>query len=275
MKFLIVQENGRHDKNRAFRECFSIQRALTSLGNECCVWGKGHNNFNEVPRFSDYDVIFDVENYDSDWLPDLREIKSKKLFWAIDTHCHSYGFYANKIQRHGYDIVFQSTRKFAKTDDEWLPNCYDSHLVRNMHLDKTHSIGFCGNIVNRGRYLNALDKFGLKRDIFVIGEDMVKAVNSYKMHFNFNICGDINYRNFETIGCGTMLLTNFDSQYEKLGFIDNVNCVLYTSMNDLVEKVEYIIGNDEEINRIARNGYELAKDHTYIVRMQQLLKRII
>lgn len=274
MRFLVIQENGRHDKNREFRECFSIQRSLLALGNECDVWGKGHKNFCDSPNLSDYDVIFDVENYDFGWIPSLSCVKAKKIFWAIDTHCRPSGFYERKIKEHKYDIVFQATRQFAKSSVEWLPNCYDSSLINNMNITRNYDVGFCGNIVNRGRYLDCLDKFGLKRDIFVIGEDMVRAVNSYKIHFNFNINGDINYRNFETVGCGTLLLTNYDSQYEALGFIDGDNCIMYKTINEMVEKVGALVGNDAEINRIAANGYKLSKKHSYFVRMEQMLKRI-
>ena len=37
---------------------------------------------------------------------------------------------------------------------------------------------------------------------------MVKAINSYKIHFNRNHSKDINYRTFETLGCQTVLVTN-------------------------------------------------------------------
>jgi hypothetical protein len=55
MKILIIQENGRHDENREFRECFNLQRSLISIGHDCVVWGLGHENFktpvNDLLRF--------------------------------------------------------------------------------------------------------------------------------------------------------------------------------------------------------------------------------
>ena len=53
MKILLIQENGRHDKNRNFRESLSLKRGFEKLGIESHVWGLGHENFNKI-----YSYIF-------------------------------------------------------------------------------------------------------------------------------------------------------------------------------------------------------------------------
>ena len=98
---------------------------------------------------------------------------------------------------------------------------------------------------------------------------MVEAINKYKCHFNLNISNDINFRSFETIGCGTLLLTNYNPQYEELGFIDGENCFMYSDPNSLIEKINYIKNNDT--NEIAKNGYELSTKNTYLERVKMLL----
>ena len=57
MKVLIIQENGRHEENRNFRECFCLQRSFIKLGNTADVWGLGHENYNTTPDYEDYDLI--------------------------------------------------------------------------------------------------------------------------------------------------------------------------------------------------------------------------
>ena len=44
MNVLLIQENGRHEENRGFRECFCLQRAFKFNRNSCDVWGLGHTN---------------------------------------------------------------------------------------------------------------------------------------------------------------------------------------------------------------------------------------
>ena len=62
MKILLIQENGRHEENRQFRECFSLQKSFNKLGHEATVWGLGHDNFNETPLWEEYDWIINLEN---------------------------------------------------------------------------------------------------------------------------------------------------------------------------------------------------------------------
>ena len=57
MKFLIIQENGRHEVSKHLRECNSMQRALQFHNQECDVWGLGHDNFAIIPDYHAYDVI--------------------------------------------------------------------------------------------------------------------------------------------------------------------------------------------------------------------------
>ena len=213
-RILIIQENGRHEKNRNFRECFCMSRSLVNMGHEVLVWGLGHDNYDKKPDFNSYDIILNLENYDSTgWVPNLSEFKNpKKYLWSIDTHC-------------------TGTKALLDTF-----NCYDDRLIYPA-APKSTFIGFCGSLLNRAQILDYLEaNYDLKKDIFVLGSDMVEVVSSYYVHFNLNLSNDINYRSFETLGCGTLLLTNCNPQYEALGFVDGYNCLMYKDEKDLFDK---------------------------------------
>jgi spore maturation protein CgeB len=103
---------------------------------------------------------------------------------------------------------------------------------------------------------------------------MVNAINSYKIHLNCNIADDINYRTFETTGCGTFLLTNYTPGLEKL-FDIGKEIVVYNNLEDLDNKVKYYLDNNEEREYIALAGYNRVKrDHTYFKRSEKLIKII-
>ena len=273
MKFLVIQENGRHAKNMHFRECFSLQRALRKHEQECDVWGLRHPNYNNEIDFNSYDVIINLENYDQKgWVPDLGKVKAYKMLWAIDTHVRGQSIYRQEFQRGKYNLILQATRHFVDNNSEWFPNCFDDTLIGPREVSERADVGFCGNVVNRQHWLDLLNKnFKFVSDIFVIGEDMVEAINSYKVHFNKNIAGDINYRSFETIGCKVPLVTNYDKQYEDLGFEDNKNCIMYKDKRDLVDKIRNILTKDKARIDLAQEGYELSKRHTYFQRAEELL----
>jgi spore maturation protein CgeB len=108
----------------------------------------------------------------------------------------------------------------------------------------------------------------------VLGDAMVRTVSSYWIHFNKNYANDINYRSFETLGCATVLMTNFNKQYLDLGFIHRENCLMYKNEQHLLDLFgEY--GNDYvQLRKIAASGYELSKRHTYLERAK-LIENIV
>jgi glycosyltransferase involved in cell wall biosynthesis len=281
MKIVIIQEAGRHEGNKNFRESLCLHRALSRIEEvESKVWGLNYPDFNmsfsEIEQWAD--VIFVIENYTSDWLPINEILNSKKLkiFWSIDSHC--------VLEQHkqlcrllNIDILLNSTESYLPNFDGlvkksyWFPNSYPDELIFPKDIEKTIDIGFCGNVLNRGHVINSLDKYDIKKDIFVIGDDMVDVINSYKIHLNCNISNDINYRTFETTGCGTFLLTNYTPGLEKL-FDIGKEIVVYNDLNDLDSKVKYYLENEEEREKITKAGYERSKkDHTYFERAKILI----
>lgn len=281
MKILIIQEKGRHEKNWMFRESLNIQRSLTKLGYESTVWGLGYDNFTtpfwELEKC--HDVILLIENYpQTDWLPDLSKSNKLKVFWSIDSHVVLYG-HIDMCNKHKIDIVLNSVygheEFFTNQKTFYFPNAYPDDLIYPLNIEKVHDVGFCGNINNRGEWLNSInDNFKLKVDEFVIGNDMVESINKYKIHFNRNISDDLNYRTFETLGCQTFLLTNNTPGLDQL-FEIGKHLITYDNNGDLFEKINYYLNNEKERNEISENGYDhVIKYHTFFERMKYLVSLI-
>ena len=282
MKILIIQENGRHLENREFRECFNLQRALLRKNIDTIVWGLGHDNFNTPFQqiIKDIDVIILLENYESNgWLPDLSNINKLKIFWSIDSHMvlmnHITTVVKNKI-----DIVLnaiESHQNYFKTSKTfYFPNAYPSDLISPIDgVDKNIFLGFCGSLLNRSEILDKLEnKFGLKKDIWKLGNEMVNTINGYKIHFNKTLSNDINYRIFETMGCNTLMLTNSTENINTF-FNDMENIVIYNNEIELFEKLNILYSDNDLIKKISNSGHELVKNnHTYDNRVDVLLKII-
>ena len=247
MNVLIIQENGRHDGNRNFRECFCAQRAFIHHGHAATVWGLGHSNYEERPDYQSYDLIINLENYDeTGWVPNLSEVQAKKFLWSIDAHVKGIECYLKTAQEGNYDLILQATPEFVGQGSTWFPNCYDDELIKPIGCEKTHDIGFCGNIVNRGQLINLLkQELNLKLDEFVIGDKMVEAINSYKIHWNANA---------------------------SLGMVDGKNCLTYNNVEEMLEKARFALGNEAFIASISNNGLVLAQEHTYKKRIGSLIQ---
>jgi hypothetical protein len=282
---LMVQERGRHEANWQFRESENFRRAFAKLGVKCEVWGLGQPTFStpfeEIAK--DYDVVFVVENYDQQqWLPDFSKVNKLKVFWSIDSHCALYQHvFFSKISN--FDIHLNSTQGYLKHFTShsgkclWFPNAYPDDLIDHRpQVQKVHDLGFCGSMISgRVKWLDAISQYvPVHRDVFVIGDRMVDALNSYKIGLNKTLADDINYRMFETLGAKTLLLSNVVSGMHQL-FTPDKHMIAYKSLDELVEKARYYLAQPKKALEIAEAGYShIRSHHTYYERAKRLLEII-
>jgi hypothetical protein len=284
MKILIIQEQGRHEANREFREALCLKRGIERAGHEAVVWGLNYDNFStpfeEISK--DCDALLSLENYDTGWHPDISKFKGKKLFWSIDSHC-ALRNHQMHCAKHKFDLLLLSNIQHSEHfrglvgSAGWFPNGYPSDLIRpDPSVARENDVGFCGSLIgNREAWLNLISsKFNLKKDIFVIGNEMVRSLSSYKIAFNINIADDVNFRTFESTGAGALLLTNYTPNLEKL-FKVGEEIVVYQSAEDLISLIEYFLKNEEERQKIASLGQLRSENyHSYDVRSKQLISLI-
>ena len=275
MKILIIQEASRHTEDIDYRESLSLSRAFKAYNWDVTVWGLNQPTWGDEINFNSYDYIFNLENYGDNWLPDLSNItKPYKILWSIDAHFRGIQPYEYIFNQGKYNLLLHSTKDYAtKKHTAWFPNAFCDQKIVNLNLPTKYDLGFVGNHANRKSLLDYLTtNFNLKQFIGTRGDEMVRVINELKIHFNKNISNDINYRSFETIGCGTLLLTNYNSQYLELGFKDMENVVFYDDINSLHEKIKLIQTDEKQLKSISEQGYLLSKKHTYTKRVGSLIK---
>ena len=277
MKFLVIQGSPvDRPEFVEYTNAKAIQRSLIHLNHECELWGIDYPNFNEELDYEKYDVILLIENYGTGWYPDLSKTKKPyKMLWAIDTHQIGMAPFLAEFNRSKYHKICQASRAFLRDGDLWFPCSFDNTNILPMkEVAKEYEFGFCGTPLNRAPFFKQIEQRGipLKMDVGQFGLNNVRAINSYKVHINKNLSVDINIRNFETIGCKTMLMTNYSPDYEILGFKEGVNYMSYQSLDELVDKCKFCMDNPGTVNIIAERGYELSKKHSFHQRMKHLLK---
>jgi len=78
-------------------------------------------------------------------------------------------------------------------------------------------------------------------------------------------------RIFDVLACGGFLITNYQEQLSETFEIGR-DLEIYSSEEELIEKVGFYLKNDDLRNKIARSGYEKVKaNHTYNIRIKQIL----
>lgn len=278
MKILLIQSASEHRENWHFREAQCFKRAFDRLGVFAEVCGEGYPifgvNFSTV--VAGFDAVLVLENYGNDWLPDLSGIDVPKLLWVIDSHKVADEIMAYSM-RNGIDVNLVAWKNHLDVFPRsvWFPPCYPDDLIMPYEpSEKLFGVGFCGSRGNRGDWLDKLTlEVGLRQDIFILGDDMVRRINSYNIHFNRNETKDVlAFRTFETLGCGTMLLTDDSGNVLDL-FEDSRHLVVYVDYKDCVEKIRHYLTHIDERERIALLGHDLVKrKHTYDARASQVLK---
>jgi len=101
----------------------------------------------------------------------------------------------------------------------------------------------------------------------LFGLEMFKALSNAKMGFNIHadFSGDyaINMRMYETTGVGTCLITDMKKDLHKYFDIYN-EVVTFSSVDECVEKVKYLVNNPQECSKIAANGQKRTlKEHNF------------
>ena len=287
MKWLIIQSDGAHkgqdgwEPNWFLRECYAIQHALKVFGDRVDVWGLRHANYAQTPDFSSYGGIFTIENYEFNWLPRVNKYdRALRLFWIIDAHWQPLNTYADAIK--GYDIVLHSTRGFVEPYQKlypqvkhvYFPNGVDDrYFDANKYRSKPHRkplIFIGGKSAPRAEAIDRMTtECGMEYGYGITGLKYIEAVLDAKIQFNKGLNGDINYRNWETIGLGTCLLTEYDPEMETLGFQHNVNCLFYRTIDEAIALAKLYTTNGVWL-RIANAGYDLSQQHTYAQRIADL-----
>ena len=199
------------------------------------------------------------------------------IFRAIDSHgkpdfhrdiCVDFDmvYYAPKNYGHLFDL----------TQSEWMPLAVDTTRYRpDLTVEKEIDVCFIGRV---GQNTLRADAIGKLREIekkhnlkVVIGEawhdQMIDILRASRLSFNFHAKDDLNYRFFESLACGTCLITDRQNNGQEDILEPGNGYVTYDrlDLSDLELKIEYWLRKENEPTRclaqtFARNEMEMHHD---------------
>jgi len=108
------------------------------------------------------------------------------------------------------------------------------------------------------------------------GKDMYSILSRSRLTLNrhIDLAGSYanNMRLYEATGVGACLVTDLKDNLQEMFELDK-EVISYTCAEDCVEKVNYLLEQDEERKKIAKGGQQRTlREHTYFHRMQELVK---
>ena len=173
----------------------------------------------------------------------------------------------------------KSCLKFFPKNTTYLPCAIDDSIFNKQNLDREIDIGFVGKeaFSSRIKFIKYLKdeytyKFLKQEGIFFNG--MAKFYNRCKIVPNQCPADDINMRMFEATACGALLITQKVPYLDEL-FEADKEIIIYSTMRELIDKIDYYLEHDKEREKIARAGQRRTlRDHTYKNRVKDIIKII-
>lgn len=206
-------------------------------------------------------------------------VPNPSIVWNSDTHL-GYDYRLKKSLK--ADFVFCAQKRAVEEmkrdgvkNPIWLPHAFEPMAYPKFDLaTKKYDVCFVGHVNSQNR-LDALDRLFREFPNFYYGQQLFEnAARKFcesKIVFNIHMKDDINMRDFEAMGTGSFLLTNWIPTIEEL-FEDGKHLVLYRSEEEMVDKAKYYLAHDEEREKIAQAGYEeVIKKHTIQNRVSVIL----
>ncbi|WP_304081845.1 glycosyltransferase [Maridesulfovibrio ferrireducens] len=205
------------------------------------------------------------------------------IFYCIDTHIHSwYPLYAQ-----GFDICLVSLKDHL---NRFTPRLPDSRLLWfppvvmdndvPLTMEKEWDLLFVGKVdpdltPERMKFLDEVAK--LVPGLHITQGEYRKLFPKARVVLNIAERGDLNFRVFEALACGSCLLTPYIEHGLNDIFTDGVHLITYEAGNaaDLVSKLEQLLANKELREKIARQGNELIESSHRIIHRAETLQAVI
>ncbi len=239
------------------------------------------NIYDEIPKEFKPDIYLWVESVHGYFPKNIKALGVPTACYLIDSHIH--------LDLHldwakYFDFVFIAQleylpvfREKANPNTFWLPLGADENVHAKIGTNKIYEVGFVGSI-NSGAHIrrkNLLEKINEHFPVHYkrcFDREMAEFFSQSKIVFNNAIKNDLNMRVFETLSIGSFLLTDKTfGNGQEIMFKDGEDLVTYED-EEIVEKVKYYLEHEDEREKIAERGQEIAHAaHTYFHRTEELL----
>lgn len=213
----------------------------------------------------------------------LNDLRSTGAYFVMESGDDPQRFNDNLLKAQFFDLILSpdapSTLKYRQMGFNafWWNHFADTKIYKPLNIPTKYS-AVCSRGMGRGATI--IDRIASKLPYDVcnqngwIGEAHNTFLNSGKIVLQQSRHGEITRRIFEGMAAGKLVLTdrlNSSREIDRL-FIENQEIVYYNSEEDCVQKILYYCLNDEERERIARNGYlKTLENHTVKQRVEFII----
>ena len=234
------------------------------------------------------DLILFVEGGTMRVLPvAMDKVNSISAWYGIDTHM-DYEKHL-KIGRL-FDISFIAQKQYVEKLKEdgikqvsWLPLAFATELLNSLPIEKTIDISYVGSnnptvhqlrhkIIEELKHNFPSSFFGMANPIL-----MEEIYSKSYLVFNKSINNDVNMRFFESLGAGTVLVTDLilDNGLEEV-FLEGQHYFVYKDPAEIVSLITNLLTNKKLLQRLGKSARNyVLKNHTYDNRISSMSEIVI
>jgi hypothetical protein len=211
----------------------------------------------------------------------IEDVPAPRLYWAIDVHLN---WFWQRWYARLFDAVLVAQKDWVPlfaadgVPAHWLPWGAEDVFLAAPALPRVHDLAFVGTVDagTRPKRAAAVEmlrrRFGLRVFGATAGERLDPAATAAvyaqaRIVFNESVLGDVNFRVFEAMGAGAMLVTEAVENGLTDLFTPGIHLDTYGPAT-LVEKVGRWLGDEARREAVARAGRcEVAARHAVRARL--------
>lgn len=187
-----------------------------------------------------------------------------------------------QILAHFFDHVFVYHRNYLEVVSEhprdnvhWWPYSCDLEVFYPFPVERDLDVAFIGQLNNEVRRCITAEiaqRWRLNEQRYYRQEEIPSTYSRAKIVINLPLKDDLNFRVFEAMSCGALLLTRRVANGQELLFEEGVHFATFETKEELFDKIDYYISHEDERATIAAAGLaEIQANHRLEQRLTQLL----
>ena len=218
---------------------------------------------------------------------ELGKMGILKVHYCGDYERREWDLYNEHFKEARYDIIFVPDTQVLKDlkqqkiggEHFFLPFSVDTSIFYDRHLEKI--IDVAAPIRTGEKCRKRLRRFVDQLDVrtavdLVYFDKYIQRINESKIIVTCNhIYKQLGWKYTEVLACGTLIMGDKSTDFDRLGFKDGEHLILYDDIDDLTNKINYFLEHDQEREIIAKNGMEFVrKYHSSRVRIAEFIEMI-
>lgn len=186
-----------------------------------------------------------------------------------------------------FDHVFLYHRNYLKYFKEhpvehvhWLPYACDLELFRPLGQERDLDVAFVGQHFpgsERSKLLRiVVGRYRANEQRYYTQAEIPAVYSRAKIVLNLPLADDLNFRTFEAMSCGAMLLTRRIANGQEILFEEGRHFAAFADERELVGKIDYYLAHPDERETIAAAGLaEIQQRHGLEQRVEELVDAVL